>query len=608
MTISPAEFMSAAPRSMDGNNDWASRYARELRGVITRQATLAPRSQQVHLGPSELGVECLSGDTEVVTREGLRRIADLASEDSAELLIPMLYGDTRKSWGKFRRVPVAYFGNQELFKVTLHRGQDVKVLHATAGHRWYRSYWSGKAKKQECLTTVDLVPGHKLAQLRRAMPRSASLMYVAVAQGVTFGDGTTGYDGDHKRRAATLSLYHNGKKEDLLQFFPGGHMVHKEPDCAHAYTLVRNLPRFWKDLPPISESAAFLVSWLAGYFATDGCVTEDGHCTISSARREHLEFVRNVAAVCGIGYGRVQEHMRVGISGSELAPEATALYKVSLRRRDLPAWFFLRQHHRVRVNCANQAQERDPHWIVASVEPTGRTEPVYCATVPEARAFGLADDLMTGNCDRQVVGKLAGAHKTNNVSDPWPSIVGTAVHAWLSSAFLDENARENLLRWATETRVTPHPDYPGSSDLYDALEQAVVDWKVLGATSLAKVKSPAGPSRKYRVQLVLYGIGFRALGLPVKRVVLAALPRTAATLDGMYVWDHVLTPEDDAMAAAVIERTGTRRLIAEQVAAGRMSLMQVPASPDDTECYFCPFYRPQSSYDHGPGCPGTITR
>lgn len=58
MSISPAEFMQAAPRSLDGNSEWASRYGHELRGVITRHASLAPRSLQVHLGPSELGTEC----------------------------------------------------------------------------------------------------------------------------------------------------------------------------------------------------------------------------------------------------------------------------------------------------------------------------------------------------------------------------------------------------------------------------------------------------------------------------------------------------------------------------------------------------------------------
>jgi hypothetical protein len=227
---------------------------------------------------------------------------------------------------------------------------------------------------------------------------------------------------------------------------------------------------------------------------------------------------------------------------------------------------------------------------------------------PRSQQVHLGPSELGANCDRQVVGKLAGAHRTNNVSDPWPSIVGTAVHAWLAQAFNDDNARDKVLRWLTETRVTPHPLYPGSADLYDAQEAAVVDHKVLGATSLNKVKSPAGPSRRYRVQLLLYGAGFRALGLPVKRVVLAAYPRTAATLDGMYVWDHICQPEDEDVVREVLRRTEVRQWLGTEVQEGKMTLNQVPATPDDDECFFCFLYRPQSAYDGGPGCPGTIIK
>src|SRR6266404_6220563 len=42
-------------------------------------------------------------------------------------------------------------------------------------------------------------------------------------------------------------------------------------------------------------------------------------------------------------------------------------------------------------------------------------------------------------CHRRVVGKLAGEPVTNHVSVPWPSVVGTAVHAWLAEHFGLEN-------------------------------------------------------------------------------------------------------------------------------------------------------------------------
>ena len=148
-------------------------------------------------------------------------------------------------------------------------------------------------------------------------------------------------------------------------------------------------------------------------------------------------------------------------------------------------------------------------------------------------------------CDRQVVGKMIAAPVTNHVPDPWPSIVGTAVHAWLADKFARENDLIGMLRWLTETRVAPDPMHPGTADLFDLFEGALVDWKALGPTSMDKVKSPAGPPRKYQVQLLLYARGFRNYGAQVKRIALVALPRTAATLDAMYVWEHVINQAAD---------------------------------------------------------------
>jgi hypothetical protein len=90
----------------------------------------------------------------------------------------------------------------------------------------------------------------------------------------------------------------------------------------------------------------------------------------------------------------------------------------------------------------------------------------------------------------------------------------------------------------------------------------------------------------------------------VNRVALAAYPRTAASLDGLYVWERQYTPADDVLLVEVFEQTACRRQYAEQIVAGRMHLMDVPADADTDECFFCPFYRPQASRDGQYGCPG----
>jgi hypothetical protein len=238
----------------------------------------------------------------------------------------------------------------------------------------------------------------------------------------------------------------------------------------------------------------------------------------------------------------------------------------------------------------------------------------HAARAPRTLQQHLGPSEIGVECDRQVVGKLAALPATNHVSDPWPSIVGTACHAYAEEAFKADNARRHLARWVTETKVTPHPDHPGTADLYDAQEQAVVDHKFLGESSMSKVRK--APPRKYEVQLLLYGLGYYKLGLPVKRVVLAAYPRTAASLDGIYVWEREFSfaaagqlqilPDVLELLGHVFDQTAARKVLADQLVRQEIGLMDVPTAPDDSECYFCPFYRPQAARDNGPGCPGTV--
>lgn len=227
------------------------------------------------------------------------------------------------------------------------------------------------------------------------------------------------------------------------------------------------------------------------------------------------------------------------------------------------------------------------------------------AHAPRSLQAHLGPSELGAACDRQVAGKLAGIPRTNHVVSSFPSWRGTAMHAAAERAFSADNFRHGL-RWVTEQKVTPHPDHPGTADLYDATEQAVVDHKFLGPTSMTKIRN--GPPRHYIVQLLLYGRGYRLLGLPVRRVVLVAYPVTAGSLDGLYVWEREYTPVDDALLDEVFAQTAVRKQWAAAILTGAADLMDVPAAPDDNNCFFCPFYRPQAAHDGGLGCPGHAGR
>lgn len=244
----------------------------------------------------------------------------------------------------------------------------------------------------------------------------------------------------------------------------------------------------------------------------------------------------------------------------------------------------------------------------------------YAARAPRSVQRHLGPSELGEVCDRQVVGKMSAQAKTNNVTDPWASVMGTAGHAYVEEMYKWDNVRRvgqgQAARWIPEQKVCPDPDlltrlvtpdsHPGTADLYDVNHLALVDHKFLGDSSRDKLKAH-GPKHVYYVQLLLYRRGYQYLGLPVERVILLAWPRTKSFLDEMYVWEHVPTQADEDLVDEVLANTARRQAMAELVKAGQLGLMDIPATPSDDSCAFCPYYRPQAAYDPTVyGCPGTL--
>jgi DNA primase len=155
---------------------------------------------------------------------------------------------------------------------------------------------------------------------------------------------------------------------------------------------VHHLPKFFKTFPSLDESRPYLLGWLAGYFAADGCVAADGTVILNSADRENLEFVRTLCTRLGIATYGITSQRRMGIHGIE-----SDLYRVHFVNEDLNEDFFLIPRHRERFAGSTKKYARRG-WVVQSVEETDRVEEVFCAEVEDGHAFTLADNILTGNC------------------------------------------------------------------------------------------------------------------------------------------------------------------------------------------------------------------
>ena len=156
-------------------------------------------------------------------------------------------------------------------------------------------------------------------------------------------------------------------------------------------------------------------------------------------------------------------------------------------------------------------------------------------------------------CDRALVAALMELPRRAEPPN-WRAAVGTAVHAYLERMLTDP-------RWICETRVQVgriggRPVF-GSVDLYDYSTATVIDWKTKSHTQMSHHRRN-GPGQKYIVQAQCYGVGMRATGLAVKRVMVIFLPRDGELHDAFF-WS---APFDPYVAALAMERANRLYLLA----------------------------------------------
>lgn len=311
---------------------------------------------------------CLTGDTLVLTPDGRKRIDSLASIGNACVL---------DGNGEWQDVPVRSFGNREVWDVVLSRNGVKRTVAATAKHRWITRYGER--------VTENLIPGMRIPSVFRSPVTPDYVVREAIQAGFTFGDG-------HRLSVsgvpyACRAEFFNLQDLEVAEFFDS------TPKPTKSHWRIDPLPLSYKELPkPHLQNPAWLYWWVAGYFAADGsCTTGVSTPTMSSAFKEHLEFVYDACVTLGIRTSEVRSTTRLGITGERLP-----LYQLSFYG-GLSSEFFLRSDQRSVFESINKRYERTG-WTVVSAQPTGRSEEVFCAVVPSTGSFVLDGNILTGNC------------------------------------------------------------------------------------------------------------------------------------------------------------------------------------------------------------------
>ncbi len=353
---------------------WAQDYAMTNRREMMRLILDALARQMTPFTLTREAINCLAGETMVMTRPGNRAISELCGGEH-ELLT---------SGGQWIKAPVKSFGEQRLFAVTLSRSGVLKTIYATAEHRWITRNQTGiQARK----TTTEL---RAKDRLQSSFPPRAGTMAMdkeSAARGFVYGDGSI-------QGRWAVANFCGIKDEAMFPFF-----ANQEPPRQYArFKRVLHLPAEWKIERPLLDSMPnILYSWLAGYFAADGDVDRTGRPTLASANRSNLEYVRQLCTTIGIGTFGIRTRMRKGFGKVE-----TPLYLLGLMRGDLCPSFFLVENHRLRFIDGRDAAERRG-WNVVKVEPTDRVEEVFCAIVEGTHSFALEDNILTSNCHHNYV-------------------------------------------------------------------------------------------------------------------------------------------------------------------------------------------------------------
>lgn len=171
------------------------------------------------------------------------------------------------------------------------------------------------------------------------------------------------------------------------------------------------------------------------------------------------------------------------------------------------------------VKIINATEDESDAIAVASAHRwTQRITELFLTERSFQTQIGISE--VGSDCRKCVARKLAGRPKKPEGS--WYPFIGTAVHASLEEGFA---------RWddyKLEGRIDVH-EYKtlklgGSCDMFAYKDGVVNDWKVVGERAL-KEAAAGKIKNQYRIQAMLYGLGWKRKGFNVTHVALTFLPR-----------------------------------------------------------------------------------
>ena len=318
---------------------------------------------------------CFRRDTEFLTLEGLKTFQDFNNGDMTKVL---------NANGAWSDAIIRNYGRAELYEMTIKKGSRTDIIYTTDNHLWFVRK-SRNERKYVLRETENLRIGSILREKCRSQADRLVPSKIGIMHGMVFGDGTY----DRKKNHCRIHLC--GDKRELVQYFLDGTV------CTAGnidQLVVYGLPADWKQLPNINMNIEYLYGFLIGLLATDG------HCgtgtSISNKSRDVIEYIRSIAALCGIRTGK----SRIISNSSSFGDGYEPRWAVTLERQDIRECMLLRKVH---LDNFRKSKSMEQIWRVEKVVQTGIYEDIWCVEEPETHAFTLGNGVLTHNCAGIVV-------------------------------------------------------------------------------------------------------------------------------------------------------------------------------------------------------------
>lgn len=306
---------------------------------------------------------CLGRDTLILTREfGMFPIGEL--EDQFVTVM-----DGAGSWVKTK---VESFGEQNLFNIRFTNGRKSKSIMATMEHGWISD---GKRTTTGSVKSVDFMT---------ALKNESADYRLGVVHGIVYGDGSATSDGGFNLRVCS-------DHEDICPWFEG--YPTSNPPSANGdpyfYFYGKNAHCDMKALPSIGSSDQYLLGFIRGWLAADGCVSIQPEVTICGDAQEK-SWLEQFGPIAGFY-----------ITGSStLAVETN--YGVR-NKRSLNIRFDLRSISSADILIKRKADRlkaiTDTSWRVAELSSEkAMLDKVFCVQVPTTNSFVIEGGLLSGNC------------------------------------------------------------------------------------------------------------------------------------------------------------------------------------------------------------------